>query len=105
MDVALGSPAVANRVMRALEACKVHAHFREVFSMDHEPDLHEVRMSKDLRIAYVRYSVMFGSRRIFDKRLGGWCVPSLSLSRRSRWTLDPAGGRTLRERGFRRVGG
>jgi hypothetical protein len=28
--------------MRALEACKGHAHFRATFSMDHEPELHEV---------------------------------------------------------------
>ena len=32
----------AARVMRALEACKGHAHFRATFSMDHEPELHEV---------------------------------------------------------------
>jgi hypothetical protein len=31
-------------------------------------------MSKDLRIAYVRYSVLFGKRKVFEKRLERWYV-------------------------------
>jgi hypothetical protein len=38
------------------------------------PHCVQVRMSKDLRIAYVRYSVLFGKRKVFEKRLERWYV-------------------------------